>query len=482
MLTPSFQIAQTNEHLIINIQAPYTQLKDVEINALGSEFWFYSSPYFLRLHFPCGVVDDDEPPASFNADKGEFEIRLCKEVAGQHFPDLDLLGTLLAPKKQDKNVKPSIEVVSETVEEEEDEDEDLDEWLIEQELPSTEPETEALFNAPKYGFGNLTQGVFKQLKSEFQEIIDLPEPDLTPAARRVELRMGEEDKRFCCDHYLADYMEPEVVREYLAFSPSWLAETTASGPVKLTETEKSMLKNLGNKEFLLNKEDKVSVWLSLVDIVFAFAYNHRTTLGENTVESAWTINKLSATLSWFANHSSVRGVVVSCFRRLLTYSLYRHWDLAQLVLKDTIAILKLGRRQVLKCLLEVHSLFAHSEPRYLLNQLYISDYCIWLQRASERKLARFAEALEQVNICKGDVGFDLEELEHAALLVQEEEESLTDRIENLHLDSSRSSSSSETESSSSEDSSSLDSDDDSSEDSCQRSSQQTTFSNPTMTS
>uniref|UniRef100_A0A1B6H022 Protein SHQ1 homolog n=1 Tax=Cuerna arida TaxID=1464854 RepID=A0A1B6H022_9HEMI len=469
MLTPSFHISQTNEHLIINIQAPYTQLKDVQINALESEFWFYSSPYFLRLHFPCEVITEDEPPASYNVDKGEFEIRLSKKVAGQDFPDLDLLGKLLAPKKQEKNIKPSIEVVSESLEEEENEDEDADEWLIDQELPQTQVETEVLFNAPKYGFGNLTHGVFKKVKSEFQEIIDLPEPDSTPATQREELRKEEEDMKFSSDHYLADFMEPKVLKEYLEYSPPWLSKTC--GTVKLTDVEKESLKKLGNKEFLLSKEDKVSVWLSLVDIVFAFAYNHRTTLGENTVESAWTINKLSATLSWFANHSSIHSVVVSCFRRMLTYPLYRHWNLAELVLRDTIAIMKLGRRQVLKCLLEVHSLFTHSEPRYLLNQLYISDYCIWLQRASERKLAKFTETLEQVDISKGDMGFELEELEQAALLVLEEEESLADRMDHLKLEnnsrrsSSSSSSSYETESSDSEDSSSsssLDSDDESS--------------------
>lgn len=37
---------------------------------------------------------------------------------------------------------------------------------------------------------------------------------------------------------------------------------------------------------------------SLVDIVFCYAYDYRVTLGESTVESAWTIVKLSPTLSW----------------------------------------------------------------------------------------------------------------------------------------------------------------------------------------
>lgn len=70
--------------------------------------------------------------------------------------------------------------------------------------------------------------------------------------------------------------------------------------VELTAEERESLKKLGNKEFLLSKYDKLTAWLGLVDIIFAYAYNHRTCAGENTVESAWTINKLSATLSWFA--------------------------------------------------------------------------------------------------------------------------------------------------------------------------------------
>lgn len=68
--------------------------------------------------------------------------------------------------------------------------------------------------------------------------------------------------------------------------------------VKLIKKDQELLKNLGSREFLLTKEDAISAWLSLIDIMYAFCYNHRTTQGDNTVESAWTINKLSATLSW----------------------------------------------------------------------------------------------------------------------------------------------------------------------------------------
>lgn len=41
-----------------------------------------------------------------------------------------------------------------------------------------------------------------------------------------------------------------------------------------------------------------SAYLGLVDLMMAYAYNHRSTLGENTVESGWTLSKLSNTLAW----------------------------------------------------------------------------------------------------------------------------------------------------------------------------------------
>lgn len=56
MLTPSFNISQNEEYLFVNIHAPYTQLKEVEINVLESVLWFYSSPYFLRYVYDYRVT------------------------------------------------------------------------------------------------------------------------------------------------------------------------------------------------------------------------------------------------------------------------------------------------------------------------------------------------------------------------------------------------------------------------------------------
>lgn len=68
---------------------------------------------FFRLHFKNDLKEDDSPHTEFDADKGEFTVHLCKDTLGTHFPDLDLLGTLLTPKSKRHQLKPDIQVVEE---------------------------------------------------------------------------------------------------------------------------------------------------------------------------------------------------------------------------------------------------------------------------------------------------------------------------------------------------------------------------------
>lgn len=44
----------------------------------------------------------------------------------------------------------------------------------------------------------------------------------------------------------------------------------------------------------------------------------------------------------------------------------------------------LGKKYIIKRFCEIHSLFNNAcEPRYILNQLYISNYLVWLQQVHE---------------------------------------------------------------------------------------------------
>ncbi len=46
-------------------------------------------------------------------------------------------------------------------------------------------------------------------------------------------------------------------------------------------------------------ENEEATFLSLIDILFAYALEYRITGGEFTVESSWTISRISGTLAWF---------------------------------------------------------------------------------------------------------------------------------------------------------------------------------------
>ena len=46
---------------------------------------------------------------------------------------------------------------------------------------------------------------------------------------------------------------------------------------------------------------------------------------------------------------------------------------------ETLLHVRKGTRPVLKMMLQAREFFAKSESRYLLNRLWLDDYCVWLQ-------------------------------------------------------------------------------------------------------
>ncbi|XP_070559764.1 protein SHQ1 homolog isoform X2 [Ptychodera flava] len=448
MLTPAFELSQDAEYLSIIIKAKFAKVADTEIYVDGDEFKFYSTPYYLRLNLPGRILEDGRESASYDTDTGYFVLKFPKVNAGENFEGLDMLTKLLAPKGQVSAAPPLIEVMeqrpgddaSESVrgdeqsEEFEGEEEEEFDWQIDQQ-PHEELSDDLLKSNVKYGFANKRSCVFQELREELQGVVDVPDPDLTSPSERRKLRIEAENGKFDDDHYLADLYQDEMVQQILAYQPSWFEEYEKSRSqqsfvdgnlsanqsiVKFTEEEKEQLRKLPNKEYLLDKQTQNSLFFGLLDIIFAYAYNHRTTEGENTVESAWTICKLSSTLSWLQTFTSLQDVVVSCHRRSLCYPLYRHWKLTQKVYQDVQQIFSLGRRKLLQCLLEIHRLLSTDDTRYILNDLYVTDYCVWIQSAKKSWIASLAESLTQVKVSKSDLEFDLIELEHAAILVQED--------------------------------------------------------------
>ncbi|KAK1119846.1 hypothetical protein K0M31_012924 [Melipona bicolor] len=433
MLTPRFEITQTDTEVAIIIHAPYANIKDTEVYVDGTDFRFYSTPYYLRLKLPGEIEENDLSFGSYDCGKGDFSLRFSKVVKGKYFENLDMISTLLAPPKKKSTIISNIEVIGNPSANSEDindisnkhefkpndENTNGDEWYIHQN--NSAENVSLLSTSPKYGFASKISGALAAFELEWiKEIIDLPMPDTIPQSERRMLREKHEISDFNEEHYLADLMQPECIEPYISFIADW--DILEKESISFNETEVDLLKELPNKEYLLNNEETHKLLLSLVDILFGCCYNHRTTLGENTVESSWTINKLSSTLCWFDEFSNAEEVIKACFRRSICYPLFRNWDLSKKVFEDVKKIVKLGKKYIIKRFCEVHSLFNNSyEPRYILNQLYIKDYLIWLQQINESVIESLESLISNVEPSKNDMQLQLAELEQAAYSVQEED-------------------------------------------------------------
>ncbi|KAL7524463.1 hypothetical protein ACHAXR_002041, partial [Thalassiosira sp. AJA248-18] len=255
---------------------------------------------------------------------------------------------------------------------------------------------------------------------------------------RREMRLEMENEKFDADRYLSDlYVEEEgdmIFDSAMMMTPHWMMETTTTATSssssslqtnsndgssvvetitdqlsKLSTTsdndnnevapfftsEESHLlatlpyqKNSPDQQLLLTAEQKRAAFLSLTDIFFAYAYDHRTTYGESTVESSWTVMILSPSLSWLENYNPPYDTLVDVLRynirRSLIYPYLRSYTLStKIVVEDVCRILLGGRRMILRCLLQVHRIMEKSESHYLFNKMYVHPLIGWIQRCEE---------------------------------------------------------------------------------------------------
>uniref|UniRef100_A0A672NVG9 Protein SHQ1 homolog n=1 Tax=Sinocyclocheilus grahami TaxID=75366 RepID=A0A672NVG9_SINGR len=412
MITPAFELSQDADFLTVVIRVPYTRTSEFDIYIQGEDFKFYAKPYFLRLTLPGRIVEDGWEKASFDIDKGLFMLHVPKETAGEHFEGLEMLTSLLAPKgsRSAKQLVEDTEACGGGCEEE-DEEEEFD-WQIEQEV-YTETPAETLKEYHKYGFGNLRSGVFARLQEELNEVIDLKDPDNTAPELRRHNRLEAETTIFCADHYMVNlYEDKEEIRNLLKFKPRWRElspdpSVHSDTSITFTEEEKEQMRKFTNRSYLLDKKARFHIWLGLVDIILAYVYDVRTTEGEHNVESAWTIRKLSGTLSWLETYHSVQDVLVSCGRRTLCYPLYRHFSLITRAVKDVACIFQSGEFFILVCEKKIFRCRSPVTNIFLFNK--------------SKHVLELAESLHNAKLQKNHLDLELEILEQAAELAAKEE-------------------------------------------------------------
>ena len=98
MLTPRFKLEQDDKYVIVSIYAPFTHVAETEVFMDGTDFRFFSKPYFLRLHFPCEIIENDDASAKFESDTLSYVIKCPKVNQGEFFPNLDMITELCKPK------------------------------------------------------------------------------------------------------------------------------------------------------------------------------------------------------------------------------------------------------------------------------------------------------------------------------------------------------------------------------------------------
>ena len=368
MITPIFRLDQDDEYLYVYLTTPNLCLTDGEIFYEETDFLFYAKPYYLRLELPASVQpsqkaitdnDDKEKSLKYDTDKNELCVPVPKKNRGEHFTNLDMLTKLLTGPKTNASKK-LVEVIDSGLEAVVDIDEDDDfDWNIEQELPTDEFTGSTLLGTEGYGFARRKTGIIEKIGIEAKEICDIKEPGKKSISERRELRILDEESKFSEDHYLADLYDTESIEPFLKSIAPW--DNWHNKDIFTDDDRQRMIDRL--KKVDLPKYDNTtrkSLLLSVVDILFAYAYDLRTNDFEHSVESAWTIRKLSPTLSWFEHwirqksKNSAQEVLSTCVRRSLVYPLYRNWLLALKIIEDVTAILSLGRNAVLKCFLGKH--------------------------------------------------------------------------------------------------------------------------------
>ncbi len=482
MLTPRFNLTQDDESVTVNIYAPFTHVSETEVFMDGCDFRFFSKPYFLRLQLPGEIAEDDGASAKYEADTNCYVIKCSKVTKGDFFAGLDMITELLKPKGAEKvpSTNAGIEVISSTdnvqegEEDGEDEEEREEDWYLEQNPPPSNLDKDKIHISSEsgssskfgYGFAFKHKDVFDKLLEEYQEIIDIRDLHSVSFEDRTKARLSKEGSDFDDDHYLSDLFEPDPnLTECLEFT------TDFAKNIVITPEDSPKLSELVRKDASVDPGDKVSVELGLLDILFAFCYDYRTTFGEHSSESGWNIAKLSSTIVCGERFESVDQCLTSALRRTLIYPLFRNWELSIKVLGDLVQLLKSDKSSVVKCLLQIQTVFTESEGRYIFNQLFIEQYLVWVQSSLDAK--KLGELADQVKVFakevnKDSAGLELTELEAAAEMVlkEEQEEAVVAGMKSVTLDDRKA----DVNDSDDEDSSDSDSEDSSSDSSTSSSS------------
>ncbi len=480
-ITPRYSLTQTPTHLHIEVSIPHVRVSTSTIDLRvvdGTQVNLYAPPtYLLNLTLPDRVIDEDAvedslsrsaigfspiqeegtqsnevsrlltkedlPRLQYNPEKnhGTLVVILRKYEEGI-WQDLDLLGRLQQPTQQMQAKRAAKKSLVQEISEngEESKSNELNQAAHQEVME----ECLSLQNTISYGLFKKYSNVFRDYARAglADEMLECPNPDeaigngeesieLEEQFRR-DLRIQTENEKFDASRYLNDLdiaNEGDMIFDSaIMMKPHWMeiSESELSGNSFFTSDESHLLAELPRQTNIptnLSAEQKKSALLCLLDILFAYAYDHRTTDGDPTVESSWTVMILSPTLSWLECYNppydTIADVICWCIRRSLIYPYLRSYELAKRIAEDVCEIMKRGRRTVIRSLLQLHKIMEQSESHYLFNKLHIDPLIGWIQQIEEEEMNQIVHALERLLRAKGSNSSDVLGKQHLDLELED---------------------------------------------------------------
>jgi protein SHQ1 len=259
-----------------------------------------------------------------------------------------------------------------------------------------------------YGFNKQYSGIGRELSLISQEMLEITDIDSIFSDFEKEYS-SKLDQKFDTEYYLQD-LEDGIFTEILQFKSEFhklLLHLQKEEIVFNSKDLKEITKDIPRKEYIIQEKDEKSIYLGLVDLMFSFSYNYLLNCGEDNSESFWNLVKTSPTLSGFLIFSDLKQVLTTCAKASLSWPLLRNWEFINKVLKHTTIIFKLGKKGIVKALLEMKRILEGDERTFSICQIYIIDYLSWLMTsASDKTLASFASSLNHFTLEKCDIFFN----------------------------------------------------------------------------
>ncbi|XP_017083515.1 protein SHQ1 homolog [Drosophila eugracilis] len=239
---------------------------------------------------------------------------------------------------------------------------------------------------------------------------------ISPIQRRQE-RVVDEMKRFSREQYKMNFVELQVPSGHqnpLRYKPK-IYETS------MTQEQAHLLHNISREKSLEQQPSDIlrqnEIDCGLISILLAICYDVRTTNNDPTCESGWTRSILCPLYCYYEQFDNYRDVLVAFMRRMITYPLYRNFELGRQCVRDAIEVLKGGRNWLINQLLLSHQQFASGEPsRDSFNNYYLEDYIRYVtspSACSDEHMRLLARNLKNVlmDVTKQHLGLGVTEIE-----------------------------------------------------------------------